>query len=103
MKVQVFAHVTKVEEKKEHPLKPDGINREWLKPQIPYIETTLTILDNKEKLVGTITVREALGFGTIHKIFINIDDPMQVVDSVTDIPSEDTIPASSASFKVDKV
>jgi hypothetical protein len=48
-------------------------------------------------------VREALGFGTIHKIFINIDDPMQVVDSVTDIPSEDTIPASSASFKVDKV
>ena len=78
-KLRALAEVTKIETSEEYQVDADG-KTEWGKPKVRYTESTLTILQNNQKIRGTFTVRQLLVIGCIYEIFINLDDHLKVID-----------------------
>ena len=91
MKLQLLAEVTKLETNLEYPKKPGTADRDYSKPQVEVITSTLRILANPEEVTGTITLPNVkLEHGAIYR-FIVTDNPIaKVVQGVDAAVAEAT-------------
>lgn len=75
MKIALRCEVSKVEKKNEYNYSTYKNNE--------YTTSDLKILQNNDKITGTVSLQGDLGFGNIYQILIDLDNPLEVVQKTT--------------------
>lgn len=75
MKIALRCEVSKVEKRNEYNYSTYKNNE--------YTTSDLKILQNNDKITGTISLPGDLGFGKLYQIVVDLDNPLEVVQEAT--------------------
>ena len=82
MKIKALCQVTKLSQLERYPTRSGTTDPDYLKPKVPYVQSTLQVLGNDKGVEGYLTIDAQLRFGQFVSLVLQEEETLQAVEGM---------------------